>query len=144
MFGKKNFLFITLTVILSFNFQASANDDDKLVDEAIKSTQEMLRSSSKRQEIFKNDAKSKANDDHISALTGGDAGDSQAIYNISADLLPVIMKMANNDPTKAAALLEKAQKDPQAFYSNLPSEFKNKIRDISGKIEQKSGSGKKP
>jgi hypothetical protein len=147
--NKRSWLFLLVSCVLSIHLSAygagsGQNDDDKLVDDAIKSTQDMLKSDSKRQEFIKNNPSAKSANDSVSAVTFGDSGHSQQIYNISADVLPEIMKMVGNDPSKAAALLEKAKSNPEEFLKSLPASVRKQIQDVAGSIENKNKTATKP
>lgn len=116
---------------------AYGDDDGKLVDDAVNDTAAMLKDSKRREEVIKGDANAKAASDKVKNVTGGDAKHSQQIYSISADALEAVMKSANNDPTKAAEMLNKAQANPEAFFNSLPEDIKKQIRGVSGDIEEK-------
>lgn len=117
---------------------------DQAVENAMKETQDLLKNKSQRDEVLKNDAKARDADNKVNAVTGGDQAQSQKLYDISADIMPTLMKTVGNDPVKAMELLQKAQTDPEAFYKSMPEDIRQKIRGVASEIEAKGGSKKQP
>jgi hypothetical protein len=62
---------------------------------------------------------------------GGDAGNTQALYNIAAHIMPILVQQADGDPAKMQTILTKAQTDPGSFLNSLPSEIQEKIKKCS-------------
>lgn len=124
--------------------QQIKNEDEALVGEAVKDTEDLLRNSERRNEVIKADPKAKSANDKVKAVTGGDDISTQKIYSISADILPYLMKEAQNNPDKAEELLKNAQRNPAAFLNSLPADIRNKIQDVSAEIERKNSSGAAP
>ncbi|MGZ5051075.1 MAG: hypothetical protein ACXWF8_08530 [Methylobacter sp.] len=73
----------------------------------------------------------------------GNAGDKQALYNLSADVMAVLFQQSGGDPAKMQALLQNAQTDPERFLNSLTPEMKAKIGNIASEIEKKQASGQK-
>lgn len=151
--GFKKFLAVLISLMFSTagyggnnnaNNLNQHNDDQALADEAVKKTQDLLTNSDQRKEVIKADPKAKSANDKVLTVTGGDDIQTQKIYNISAEILPILMKEVENNPNKAAELLQKAQKDPAAFLNSLPENIRNQIRNVSADIERKNSSGKVP
>lgn len=117
---------------------------DQAVDDAMRDTQDLLKDQSKRQELFKKDSRARSADDKVQSLTGGDAAQSQQIYNISSDAFSAVMQSVGNDPNKMMELLQKAQGNPEAFYNSLPPDIKDKIRGVASDIEKKGAAKNSP
>lgn len=140
----KNFgylVFFLLVNVVNFNLYAQ---NDPAIDSAMKETQDLLKNKSQRDELMKKDSKAREADNRVNAVTGGDAAQSQKLYDISSDIMPALMEAVGNDPTKAMELLQKAQNDPESFYKSLPKEIQNKIRGVASDIESKKATKNKP
>lgn len=110
------------------------------IDQAISEASADLTDKARRQKILNKDANANKADAYAAGVTGGGAHQEE-LYAISAEILPEIAKMAENDPAKMAALLQEAQKNPEAFYKKLPAEKRKRIQELSKKIE---GAKKRP
>ncbi|MEC4749072.1 hypothetical protein [Methylomicrobium sp. Wu6] len=75
---------------------------------------------------------------------GGDAGNTQALYNIAADIMPILVQQADGDPANMQTILTKAQTDPESFLNSLPSEIQEKIKSVANTVEKNRTSGQKP
>jgi len=78
------------------------------------------------------------------AAVGGSVRDKQELYNMSADIMPILFQQAGGDPAKMQALLLKAQTDPESFLNSLSPELKAKIRNIAIEVEKNQTLGQKP
>lgn len=101
------------------------------VDDAVLKTQEDLRSRDRSKLLDTQKARAA---DQKARQTVGSENIDQA-YAISADILPLLMKEAGS-PENAAALLEKAQRDPAGFLKSLPPEIQQQIKDLANKVEK--------
>ena len=133
-----SFLFIGLASTSGFA-QSAQQGSSALTD-----TQELLKSKSKRQEVFNKDAKAKAANDQVINLTGGDDAKTQEMYNISSEAFASLMQAAGNDPNKAMELLQQAQANPEAFYQSLPKDVRAKIQGVASDIEKKNAPKNNP
>lgn len=136
-------------IIVSFAFIffssltfAQANNGG--AENALKETQDLLRDRSKLQNVLQKDSKAKTADDQVQSLTGGNAAQSQRIYDVSSDALSSLMQTSGNDPAKAAELLQKAQANPEAFYNSLPADLREKIRGLASDIEKNKATTQSP
>ena len=68
----------------------------------------------------------------------------QELYNIAADVMPILVQQAGEDPTKMQAILLKAQADPVSFLNSLPPEIQVKIKNAANAVEKNQVSGQKP
>lgn len=141
----KHIILLIFTFILSFNFSREVvAQSDQATEKALKDTQDLLKNKSQRDELFKKDSKAKEADSKVNAVTGGDAANSQKLYDISADIMPSLMQAVGNDPNKAMELLQKAQTDPEGFYKSLPPDVREKIRGVASDIDKKNAAQKRP
>lgn len=99
-----------------------------------KQTQDVLKDQKKIKELSKDNKDVKKADDFVKGVAGSDEN-TQAIYELAAEILPIFLEMNNNDPEKATKALEDYSKDPKAFLEKLPAATRKKIKDISAKIE---------
>lgn len=113
---------------------AYADKDAKDMDQAVGEASVDLTDKSRRQKILNKDSKARQADAMAASVTGGGVNQEE-LYAISAELLPEIAKMADNDPAKMATLLQEAQKNPEEFYKKLPADKRKRIQELSKKIE---------
>lgn len=115
-------IFIAPMLALAMSFQLVHADDASL---ALQETQDCLRKQNCGPATT--DA-GKAADRKVLDALGGDANKKQELYDISADILPILVQQADGDPTKMQAILEKAQNKPEEFLKLLPLELQNRIK----------------
>lgn len=101
---------------------------------AMKDAQNSISDPAKRKEIIANDPKAKSVDDMVSKLAGEDSGE---LYALSAEILPILMEMNQDNPEKALESLTSYSKDPATFMSSLPPNIRERIEKLSKKIEGK-------
>jgi len=132
-------IFIAPLLVLALSFQ-QANADRR--SSALQETQDCLRK--QNCDSATNDAGIAADRKVLDAL-GGDASKKQEVYDISADVLPVLVQQAGGDPAKMLAILEKAQNNPEDFMKLLPVELQNRIKNAATGLEksQAATGGKK-
>ena len=128
----KNHLPMIALLALALPFQALHADD--AADAALLETIQCLKS--------QNCASAKtgagqAADQKALQAAGGNAAGKQALYDISADIMPVLLQNAGGDPEKMQAILQKAQTDPEAFFNSLPADIQSKIQSAAETIEKK-------
>jgi len=78
----------------------------------------------------------KAADRKVLDALGGDASKKQELYDISADILPILLQQAGGDPAKMLAILEKEQNNPEEFLKLLPLELQNRIKIAATGLEK--------
>jgi len=105
-------IFIAPLLVLALSFQ-QANADRR--SSALQETQDCLRK--QNCDSATNDAGIAADRKVLDSLDG-DASKKQELYDISADVLPVLVQQAGGDPTKMLAILEKAQNNPEDFMKH--------------------------
>ena len=130
-------LFVYL-LIVGMSFQ-NVNADD--VSSALQKTQDCLRNQNC------DPAKTgvaKAADQRALGAVGGNAIIKQELYNIAADVMPILVQQAGEDPSKMQAILLKAQADPVSFLNSLPPGIQEKIKNAADAVEKNQVSGQKP
>ena len=130
-------LFVSLFIV-GMSFQ-NVNADD--ISSALQKTQDCLRNQNC------DPAKTgvgKAADQRALGAVGGNASIKQELYNIAADVMPILVQQAGDDPTKMQAILLKAQVDPVSFLNSLPPEIQEKIKNAQNALEKNQVSGQKP
>jgi hypothetical protein len=127
MFKVKLVVFIFIMGLSLQNIHA-----DETINSALQQTQECLRN--QNCESAKTDAGKMADHNALDAV-GGNALNKQALYNISADIMPTLEKQAGGDPAKLQAIILKAQADPEGFLNSLPPELLAKIKNVANTIK---------
>jgi hypothetical protein len=122
---------IAILAMTLFAHPTFAADQDPAMNDAIADTQRMLQDKSARDAQIKKDPHAQKADQDVSAAVGGSKEGSDKVYQMSAEILPMLSKQANGDPDKMAKLLEEAQKNPEKFYNSLSPELKDKVRDLA-------------
>ena len=123
-------IFIAPLLTLAMSFQPVLAGDSSL---ALKETQECLR---KQNCASTTTDAGKAADRKVLDALGGDASKKQELYDISADILPVLLQQAGGDPAKMLAILEKEQNNPEEFLKLLPLELQNRIKIAATGLEK--------
>jgi hypothetical protein len=108
------------------SFQNGYADDN--ANSALLKTQDCLRNQTC--ESINTDA-GKAADLKALEAVSGNGGAKQALYNISADIMPILEKQAGGDALKMQEIMLKAQADPVEFLNSLPPDVQTKIKDIA-------------
>jgi hypothetical protein len=120
-------LFLSLSVVAF---------DDATYANALQQTQNLLRNSETRKAAI-NTEPAKAADKTAEITALGDPAAKSEVYNIAADLMPWLLEQSQGDPLKMMQLIQEAQKNPQAFLQKMPVAERQKIKKLSGFIEQK-------
>jgi hypothetical protein len=130
---------IALLLVVGIPFQPVYAEDD--ISSALQKTQDCLRN--QNCDAAQTDA-GKAADQKALEAVGGDAGNMQELYDISADIMSILTQQADGDPEKMQAIMQEAQTDPEGFLNSLPSEIQAKIKNAAYAAEQNQASGQKP
>jgi len=130
-------LFVSLFIV-GMSFQ-NVNADD--VSSALQKTQDCLRNQNCDPA---NTGAGKAADQRALGAVGGNASIKQELYDIAADVMPILVQQAGEDPTKMQAILLKAQADPVNFLNSLPPEIQVKIKNTANAVEKNQISGQNP
>lgn len=129
---KTLFIVNLLAIFLVINSFAESQTAEQQFSS--KQTQDLLKDQKKIKELSKENKDIKKADDFVKGVAGSDEN-TQAIYELAAEILPIFLEMNNNDPEKATKALAEYSKDPKAFLEKLPAATRKKIKDISTKIE---------
>lgn len=128
MFKINQFVFLLVMGMSVQNLYA-----DAAVDSALQQTQDCLRN--QNCDAAKSSAGQAADQKALEAV-GGNASNKQELYNISADIMPILVQQTDGDPEKMQALMLKAQTDPEGFFNALPPDIKAKIKNLASTVEK--------
>ncbi len=123
--------FVCLLVI-GLAWQNIYAEDDTV--SALQKTQDCLRNQTC--EAAKSGAGQAANQKALEAV-GGNTSNKQELYNISADIMPILIQQTGGNDEKMQALMLKAQTDPEGFLNSLPPDVQAKIKNLANAVEKK-------
>lgn len=86
----------------------------------------------------------KAADQQALAAVAGNVQSKQALYDIAADIMPILEQQAGGDPLKMQGIILKAQTDPASFLSSLPPAIQAKFKSVAEAVEKSQGAGLQP
>ena len=129
MFKFNQFLFL---LVIGLAWQNVYAEDDTV--SALQKTQDCLRNQTC--DAAKSSAGQAADQKALEAV-GGNANNKQELYNISADIMPMLIQHTGGDPEKMQALMLKAQTDPEGFFNSLSPDAQAKIKNIANTVEKK-------
>ena len=72
---------------------------------------------------------------------GGNSSHKQELYNISADIMTILVQKTGGDPAKMQVILEKAQSDPEGFMKLLPLGLQTRINNSASALEKNQTAG---
>jgi len=119
-------------LVIGLAWQNVYAEDDTV--SALQKTQDCLRNQTC--EAAKSSAGQAADQKALEAV-GSNAANKQELYNISADIMPILMQQTGGDPEKMQLLMLKAQTDPEKFLNSLPPDVQAKIKNIAKTVEKK-------
>jgi hypothetical protein len=134
MFKVELFVFL---LAVGMPFQNVYAEDD--ISSALQQTQDCLRN--QNCDAAKTDDAGRAAVQKALEAVGGNAGNLQELYNISVDIMPILLQQAGGDPVKMQAIMLKAQTDPESFLNSLTPEVQAKIKNVSNVMERNKASG---
>lgn len=129
MFKLNQFIFLIL--IGPFCHNANATDELSI---ALQQTQECLKKQNCDSALS---YAGQAADRKALEAVGGNATHKQELYNITADIMPILMQQSGGDPVKMQALMQKALNDPEAFFNSLPADTRTKISNLVHTVDEK-------
>jgi uncharacterized membrane protein YgaE (UPF0421/DUF939 family) len=131
---KKVLVVIGLGLLFGFLVSAPLQAQEDNADEAVKKTQNMMKSRSEREKLIDTpEAKKTSND--VKDLAGN-AANEDAIYALAADVLEKIKVQSKGDPIKMQELLQEAQRNPAAFANQWSDSDKQKLKSLSEQIDK--------
>ncbi len=122
--------------IVFFVTPAFSKSEQEINQEAVQNTQQVLKSPTERQKTL-DTPNAKKSADNVKKISGGDPELEQAIWELSSELLPVIVEASNGDPQKMQEYLSQARSNPKAFADRFPAAQREKLRAIAEKIALK-------
>lgn len=131
-----------LSVLSPVLFQVQigyCGDLDSASEEALAKTQALLRDPDQRAKATAATPQAQFVDKQTQSLAGTPEN-TNAIYDLSADIMESLALKTNGDPAKMKELLDQAKNDPKAFAEKLTPEQRKKLQEISQKIPV-NGSG---
>ncbi len=114
---------------------------DDAVGSALQKTQDCLRN--QNCDAAATDAGKEADRKALAAISGN-ARDKQELYNLSADIMPILVQQAGGDPVTMQNLMRKAQTDPESFLNSLSPDLKEKIKKYANELDKHQVSGQRP
>lgn len=130
---RAKFAFGIFALSASIAFAQTSSQQDKATQEALGQTQQLLRDKQQREKALQQNPQAMEQHKRVQQLTGSEKN-TDAVYDISADIMDNLVKDANGDPQKMQELMQQAQKDPAAFYNKLTPEQKARIKALSEQI----------
>ena len=125
---------IFLSVLISAQFALSAGVDPE-AEKAFREVAEKIQNPLERPKLIDNsDAKKTV--DRIKEMSNGDKDTEQAIYQLSAELMPLLLEQSGGDPQKMANVLAEAQRNPAAFADKFTPAQRQRLQDLAKKMDQ--------
>lgn len=107
---------------------------DQYDQKALQQTMDLLKNQNEREKAIKGDAAAEKADAYAKDLFGN-AGGSNELYELAADLFADMAKQSGGDVDKMKALVEQYQRDPAAFAEKWSPEQKQKLKGLSDKVK---------
>lgn len=114
---------------------------DSASSEALTKTQDVLTDPNARKDALKNDAKAREADSRVKSIAGDKSED---VYALASSIFGKLVAEAGGDPLKLQQLIEKAQKNPEAFGSSLSPDDRQKLKELARQLESRGPSGTPP
>jgi len=73
--------------------------------------------------------------EHVKSLLG-DTPHNEDVYRLAAEIVPILVEQSGNNLAVLSEMLDRAGKNPEAFFKTLPADKQQAIRDIASKIEK--------
>jgi uncharacterized alpha-E superfamily protein len=122
-------------LLCAVSLYAETTEEAKALDETLS----ILVSPEQRKQILDKDPKAKEADD-FALQVGGNAANQQKIYELAAKVMADLAKSGNSDPDKMMQILEKANKNPEAFANTFSPEQKKMLQELAAEIEKSKSS----
>jgi hypothetical protein len=119
-------LFAALLAI-SMPFQNVYADD---ISSALQKTQDCLRN--QNCDSMKSNAGIYADQKALETVGGNG---KQELYNIAADVIPILIQQTDGGPQKMEAMMLKAQTNPESFLNSLPPDMQAKIKKVANGLK---------
>lgn len=112
-------------------------DELGATDEALKKTQDLLKNPDQREKAAMQSPEGLKSLENLKKITGGDAQMEQEIWELTAEIMPLLTGDAKGDPAKMNELLDAAKLNPAEFANRFPAAQREKLRQIAEKLAQK-------
>jgi hypothetical protein len=133
--GSALILPVGVSLVISLGAPSPAFSLDAASQEALKNTKELLRNQNLRNESMKNDPKARELDANLNKYFGGD---TEKLYDMSADLMDRLVNESGGDSIKMQELVQGYAKNPAALLKSLTPSQQSQIRGIASEIESKN------
>jgi len=127
-----------LTLVALFGLPpaaAAADESDPANDAALAKTQALLRDPAQREAAAKHDPAAREADAKARA-TGNSEADTQALYELSADVLATLTELSGGDAEKMMKILEEAKSHPEKFAESFTPAQREKLAQLARQIEE--------
>ncbi|MFN8845523.1 MAG: hypothetical protein ACK5W9_01605 [Bdellovibrionales bacterium] len=131
------FLISLVLVCTSF-----AKSEAEVNQEALKDTQKLLRNKNEREKEL-NTPEARAAVSNMRNLTQGDSKIEQELWELTADVMPLLVEKTDGDPQKMLELLESAKRDPAGFAAQFKGPEQAKLKAVAEKLSKRAAQ-KKP
>jgi hypothetical protein len=129
---------IAALLLCLISLSGRAGDLDKSSEEALAKTMEVLRSPTERGVEIKGSKRAQDADLQVKAV-GGNAQNTEKIYELAAQVMENLVKEGAGDPDKMMQILDQAQKDPSAFANRFTPAQKKLLKELAADIEKSKG-----
>jgi hypothetical protein len=119
--------------ISSFLMLAALNVHAEPISSALQETQNCLENQTC--DSINTEA-GKSADQRVQELVGNNQENRQALYKLSADIMPGLIQQTGGDPDKMQAIMHDAQNDPEKFLNSLPADTQLKIKAVASSLEK--------
>jgi hypothetical protein len=113
--------------------QAKNSDLDEDGAQALQQTQQLLKDQAARDKSLKDPEAVKA-DSEVKNLMGAD---TQAMYELTADILPTIVKEGHGDPAQIQVIMNQLLKNPESLASKLTPEQLSRLKAMAKRVESR-------
>ena len=131
---------VVAALLLSLIPAAHADETGTTDEAALAKTQQLLKDPAKRAAATRGDPAASAADAQVRGLAKSEA-DTQAIYDLSAEVLATLVELTGGDPAKMAALLEEAKAHPEKLAEKFTPQQRAKLEQIARQLESSNSSG---
>lgn len=118
----------------SLSVYGQVDDSDQ---QAVKQTQDFLKNKKERDEYKAKSKSAHQADDQLSAL-GFTEEESQAVYELSAEVFSGVAGEGGASPEKMLRILAEYQRNPASFASKWTPEQKAKLKALAEKLDHKN------
>ncbi|WP_413560784.1 hypothetical protein [Bdellovibrio sp. HCB209] len=121
---------LAVVLIIASVFCSAYAEDTEDMSAAIEKTQKDIRNTTTRAEMIKSSPEAAKAAEKVKALSGGSANEAE-MYDLAADVLTNMKGMSQE---QILEMMQKAQKDPEAFVKTWSPEQRKKLEKISDRI----------